>query len=140
MILFLEKSPVYGSNNVEILEDNHRKMEILNSGGPSSNPHHTLILSPSSSVPPEASSSDSSIFEPTSPITVLEAMMSSTESSGEYLTYSNTSSSEYSYPDFNLCGVLSLTLLILPGLSRIYSPHPSLILPVISRIYSHNPS
>ena len=143
MILFLEKSPVYGSNNVEILEDNHQKMEVLNSGGPSSNPHPlyppTLILSPSSSVPPEASSSDSSIFEPTSPITVLEAMMSSTESSGEYLTYSNASSSEY-FPDFNLCGVLSLTLLILPGISRIYSPHPSLILPGISRIYSHHPS
>ena len=139
MVLFLEKSSVYGSNNVEILEDNHQKMEVLNSGGPSSNPHPTLILSPSSSVPPEGSSSISSIFEPTSPITVMEAMMFSTESSGEYLTYSNASSSEY-FPDFNLCGVLSLTLLILPGISRIYSPHPSLILPGISRIYSHHPS
>ena len=126
--LFLEKSPVYGSKNGGILEDNLQKMEVLNSGGPSSNASPlsppTLILSPSSRVPPKSSSSISSIFEPLSPISVLskpsEAMMSSTESSGEYIF--NTASSEYSLPDFNLCGVLSLTLLILPGISLIYPP------------------
>ncbi|XP_023340629.1 uncharacterized protein LOC111710743 [Eurytemora carolleeae] len=113
-----EKSPVYGSNNGRILEDNLQKMEVLNSEGPSSNASpfsggDTLILSPSSRVPPKSSSSISSIFEPSSPISVLskpsEAMMSSTESSGEYIF--NSASSEYSLPDFNLCGVLSLTLL-----------------------------